>query len=139
MVEEGVATPAQIDEVVSNSFGFRLPFFGPFAIADIAGLDVYAGGFATLERAFGERLATPEVLRRVVADGRLGVKSGRGFHDRPGRGAGGAVPGPRVRRARRAAPGPRRPGSRPGRRLRFPVTVGLQEAGRCGRLRRCAA
>ncbi|WP_202619137.1 3-hydroxyacyl-CoA dehydrogenase family protein [Ornithinimicrobium cavernae] len=80
MVEEGIATPDQIDEVVRNSFGFRLPFFGPFAISDIAGLDVYAGSMATMERAYGERLAVPAVLAEHVASGRLGMKSGQGFY-----------------------------------------------------------
>jgi 3-hydroxybutyryl-CoA dehydrogenase len=40
-VEDGLASPAKVDEVVRNCFGFRLPFFGPFQIADMAGLDVY--------------------------------------------------------------------------------------------------
>ena len=40
-VEDGLASPAEVDEVVRNCFGFRLPFFGPFQIADMAGLDVY--------------------------------------------------------------------------------------------------
>lgn len=80
MVEEGVADPAQIDEVVQNSFGFRLPFFGPFAISDIAGLDVYAGSIRTMERDFGERFAVPDVLLGHVAEGRLGLKTGEGFY-----------------------------------------------------------
>ena len=40
-VEEGLASPDEVDEVVKSCFGFRLPFFGPFQIADMAGLDVY--------------------------------------------------------------------------------------------------
>jgi 3-hydroxybutyryl-CoA dehydrogenase len=80
MVEEEVATPEQIDEVVKNSFGFRLPFFGPFAISDIAGLDVYSGSFVTMERAFGSRFEAPKVLLARVSSGRLGVKSGEGFY-----------------------------------------------------------
>jgi 3-hydroxybutyryl-CoA dehydrogenase len=83
IVEDGIATPADIDEVVSNSFGFRLPFFGPFAIADIAGLDVYRDGFATMERAFGERIGTPALLRAQVEAGRHGLKTGQGFFDYP--------------------------------------------------------
>ena len=35
IVEDGVATPEQVDEIVRSSFGFRLPFFGPFTIADM--------------------------------------------------------------------------------------------------------
>ena len=53
IVEDGLATPEQVDEVVRSSFGFRLPFFGPFTIADMAGLDVYGDIYATLERGLG--------------------------------------------------------------------------------------
>jgi 3-hydroxybutyryl-CoA dehydrogenase len=79
IVEEGVADATAVDSIVTSTFGFRLPFFGPFAIADMAGLDVYADSFKTLEQAFGERLAAPKVLTDLVAQGRFGVKSGSGF------------------------------------------------------------
>jgi 3-hydroxybutyryl-CoA dehydrogenase len=79
MVEEGLATPEEVDEVVSNSFGFRLAVFGPFAIADIAGLDVYEGSFRSMEAAFGPRMSAPGLLREKVAQGRLGLKTGGGF------------------------------------------------------------
>jgi 3-hydroxybutyryl-CoA dehydrogenase len=79
IVEDGIATPAQVDEVVRSSFGFRLPFFGPFTIADLAGLDVYADIYATLERGLGPGFSAPEVLRERVANGDFGVKTGRGF------------------------------------------------------------
>lgn len=79
IVEEGLATPAEIDEVVTNAFGFRLPFFGPFAIADMAGLDVYAGAYETLSDTFGQRLAAPSLLTELVNQGKLGVKTGEGF------------------------------------------------------------
>src|SRR5699024_10948186 len=57
IVEEGVATAEDVDTIVRTTFGFRLGFFGPFAIADQAGLDVYANCFVTFEDAFGDRLA----------------------------------------------------------------------------------
>lgn len=78
-VEEGVATPEDVDVIVRTTFGFRLGFFGPFAIADQAGLDVYANCFKTFEEAYGSRLATPKMLSDAVAAGRLGVKNGRGI------------------------------------------------------------
>jgi len=81
IVEDGVAGPADIDEVVRNSFGFRLPFFGPFAIADIAGLDVYRDGFATMQAAYGDRIGTPALLTEMVEGGRHGLKNGQGFYD----------------------------------------------------------
>ena len=83
MVEEGLATPEQIDLVVANAFGFRLALFGPFAIADMAGLDVYDRSYASLETEYGERLASPRMLRELVESGRLGTKSGGGFLDIP--------------------------------------------------------
>lgn len=81
MVEEGVATPEKIDAVVRSSFGYRLPFFGPFAIADMAGLDVYANSYKTLSAAYGTRFAVPPSLRDKVARGDLGTKSGHGYLD----------------------------------------------------------
>lgn len=79
IVEDGIATAEQVDEVVRSSFGFRLPFFGPFTIADMAGLDVYADIFETLERALGAGFAAPAILREHVDRGELGVKAGGGF------------------------------------------------------------
>ena len=79
LVEEGVATPEDVDVIVRTTFGYRLPFFGPFAIADMAGLDVYRDGFRTLEAHYGERLAVPAMLTELVERGRYGVKQGGGF------------------------------------------------------------
>ncbi|MCL2471414.1 MAG: 3-hydroxyacyl-CoA dehydrogenase family protein [Propionibacteriaceae bacterium] len=77
--EEGTATPAQIDAVVRTTFGFRLALFGPFAIGDMAGLDVYRASYETLHKAYGERFAPPESLDRMVGEGDLGLKSGGGY------------------------------------------------------------
>ena len=79
IVEEGIATAEDVDTIVSTTFGFRLAFFGPFAIADMAGLDVYANCFKTFEDAYGSRLATPELLKQLVSEGKFGTKSGEGF------------------------------------------------------------
>lgn len=81
MVEEGLATPSDIDTVVSNAFGFRLALFGPFAIGDMAGLDVYAASYESLAAQYGERLAAPALLTETVDAGNLGLKSGKGFLD----------------------------------------------------------
>ena len=83
LMEEGVADAESIDKIVRTTFGFRLPFFGPFAIADMAGLDVYKFCYASFEGDFPERFKTPKVLDDLVADGALGVKSGRGFLNSP--------------------------------------------------------
>jgi 3-hydroxybutyryl-CoA dehydrogenase len=79
IVEEGLATPEQVDLVVTNSFGYRLPFFGPFAVGDISGLDVYAGAYDSLQAHYGERFSAPTSLTEKVASHNLGVKKGGGF------------------------------------------------------------
>lgn len=79
LVEEGIASPEDIDTVVRTTFGFRLPFFGPFAIADMAGLDIYRDCFTTFEKHYGPRLASPEMLTDLVESGHLGLKQGGGF------------------------------------------------------------
>jgi 3-hydroxybutyryl-CoA dehydrogenase len=79
LVEEGVATAEDVDIVVRTTFGYRLPFFGPFAIADMAGLDIYAAGFGTLAEHYGERFASPAVLTELVDSGHYGVKKDGGF------------------------------------------------------------
>lgn len=83
LVEEGVATPEDIDTIVRTTFGFRLPFFGPFAIADMAGLDVYSFCYASLQTRWPERFATPAALSELVDAGKLGTKTGAGFLDVP--------------------------------------------------------
>ena len=79
IVEQGVASVEDVDTIVRTTFGFRLGFFGPFAIADQAGLPVYAKGYTTLENEFGERMATPKLLTDAVAGGREGTKNGKGL------------------------------------------------------------
>jgi 3-hydroxybutyryl-CoA dehydrogenase len=80
-VEDGLASPEEVDEVVRSCFGFRLPFFGPFAIADMAGLDVYASVLGVLEEGLGERFEPPRMLLDLVEEGRAGTKTGAGFLD----------------------------------------------------------
>lgn len=80
-VADGLASPEEVDEIVRASFGFRLPFYGPFQIADMAGLDTYASVLETLHDGLGERFYVPERLRAAVDAGRLGTKTGAGFAD----------------------------------------------------------
>jgi 3-hydroxybutyryl-CoA dehydrogenase len=81
LVDEGVASVEDIDMIARTTFGFRLPFFGPFAIADMAGLDVYAFCYRSLQTTFPERFATPPILQERIDAGQLGTKSGGGFRE----------------------------------------------------------
>ena len=78
MLEEGVASAADIDTAME--LGYRHPM-GPLRTTDIVGLDVRLGIAEELEAAFGERFAPPALLRRLVAEGHLGRKSGTGFYE----------------------------------------------------------
>ena len=79
-VEDGIATPEEVDEVARSTFGFRLPFFGPFQIADMAGLDVYSAVMQQHRDGLGERFFVPDMLRERVERGENGTSSGAGFY-----------------------------------------------------------
>jgi len=78
MVEEGVASAADIDAAME--LGYRHAM-GPLRTTDIVGLDVRLGIAEELERELGDRFAPPALLRRLVDEGRLGRKAGRGFYE----------------------------------------------------------
>lgn len=81
LVAKGVASPEEIDRVVKAGFGRRLPVTGVFGTADLGGLDVY---LSICEHLYPDLCASskaPADLQRLVATGRLGVKSGAGWKD----------------------------------------------------------
>jgi 3-hydroxybutyryl-CoA dehydrogenase len=79
MVEQGVASPQDIDRAME--LGYNHPM-GPLKLTDVVGLDVRLGIAEYLHAELGgEQYRPPEILRRMVAEGRLGKKSGRGFYD----------------------------------------------------------
>jgi 3-hydroxybutyryl-CoA dehydrogenase len=79
MVEEGVASPADIDRALE--LGYRHPM-GPLRLTDLVGLDVRLDIARYLHAELGgDRFRPPEILERMVAEGRLGRKSGRGFYE----------------------------------------------------------
>ena len=76
MLEEGVASAEDIDAAMV--LGYRFPI-GPLRLTDLVGLDVRLGIAEHLHGELGERFAPPALLRTMVAEGRLGRKSGEGF------------------------------------------------------------
>jgi 3-hydroxybutyryl-CoA dehydrogenase len=77
-VMEGVAAPAAIDAVMK--LGMKHPM-GPLELADFIGLDVCLAIMNVLHEGFGDPKYRPcPLLKRMVAAGQLGKKSGRGFY-----------------------------------------------------------
>jgi 3-hydroxybutyryl-CoA dehydrogenase len=79
MLEEGVAQAADIDRALE--LGYRHPM-GPLKLTDLVGLDVRLDIARYLHDKLGaERFKPPAILERLVAEGHLGKKTGRGFYD----------------------------------------------------------
>ncbi|HXV75037.1 MAG TPA: 3-hydroxyacyl-CoA dehydrogenase family protein, partial [Candidatus Polarisedimenticolaceae bacterium] len=79
MLEQGVASADDIDKAMT--LGYRHPM-GPLRLTDLVGLDVRLAIAEYLHRELGsDAFRPPEILRRMVARGDLGKKSGRGFYE----------------------------------------------------------
>jgi 3-hydroxybutyryl-CoA dehydrogenase len=79
LLEQGIGTVEDIDKGVRLAFGRRM---GPLETGDLVGLDVsYGALMAIYEESKDMRFSPPELLRRKVAEGHLGRKTGRGWYD----------------------------------------------------------
>ena len=78
MLEEGVASAEDIDKAME--LGYNHPM-GPLRLTDLVGLDVRLGIADYLAGALGARFDAPQLLRDMVAAGKLGRKTGRGFYE----------------------------------------------------------
>jgi enoyl-CoA hydratase/3-hydroxyacyl-CoA dehydrogenase len=85
VLEEGVCTVREIDLGMMAGAGLdpRRGLFPPFWKADLEGLDTILERMERYEESHGERFAPPRILKRLVAQGRLGLKSGQGFYAYP--------------------------------------------------------
>ncbi len=81
LLDAGVASAEDIDLAVRTSFGIRFPVTGPLESADISGLDVIEAIHRYLLPDLDSSNGPQPPLKKLVAAGELGVKSGRGFHD----------------------------------------------------------
>jgi 3-hydroxybutyryl-CoA dehydrogenase len=84
MVEEGVATPEDIDKATRFGFGFRYASIGVVEFIDYGGNDILYYACRYLAQALGERYAPPQIVERMMQEGRNGLRSGRGFYDYSG-------------------------------------------------------
>lgn len=85
VLEEGVASHRDIDFGMMAGAGLdpRRGLMPPFMKADVEGLDAVLERMESAQERHGERFTPPTILRRLVAQGRLGVKAGQGFYAYP--------------------------------------------------------
>jgi 3-hydroxybutyryl-CoA dehydrogenase len=82
MVEEGVASPEDIDKAIKYGFGLRFATLGMLEFIDWGGGDILFHASRYLTRALGDdRYAAPEIVERNMAEGRIGLNAGQGFLD----------------------------------------------------------
>jgi len=80
LIEQGLATPEDVDAAVRYGFGFRFVAAGPILQKDLAGLDIHCAAAATIYPSLCNDTEPSRVLRERVAAGKFGVKSGEGFY-----------------------------------------------------------
>jgi 3-hydroxybutyryl-CoA dehydrogenase len=83
LVDQGVATPEEIDEAIRGTIGFRFAAVGPLEIHDFAGLDIQLTTYRNLVAEIRSDTLPPEAIEQLVAGGRLGIKTGQGFYSYP--------------------------------------------------------
>jgi 3-hydroxybutyryl-CoA dehydrogenase len=82
MVQEGVASAADIDKAIKYGFGFRFAVLGLLEFIDWGGGDILHYASRTLTGALGsDRYAAPEIIGRNMAEGKIGLRTGQGFLD----------------------------------------------------------
>jgi len=85
MLEEGLATAEDIDTAVKMTLGLRLPILGPLETVDLGGMDTFLYAYDYLYKTLGEKFKPPNLLKRKVELGELGIKTGKGFYDYKGK------------------------------------------------------
>ena len=79
LVERGICDAASVDTVIKASFGRRLAVLGPLENADLVGTDLTLDIHNTVLADLEHRPGPSPLLQEMVAEGRLGMKSGEGF------------------------------------------------------------
>lgn len=81
IVDQGIATPEAVDDIVKYSLGRRWGILGPIVSADLGGLDVFDNISKYLYADLSNTTGEDAQLKAKVAEGHLGLKTGQGFYD----------------------------------------------------------
>lgn len=84
IVEMGVATPEDVDNVLKGGLGMRYATAGPFETGDMSGVDIFYQISSYLFPELSDRKDVPKQLADAYANGNYGIKTGKGFYDYPG-------------------------------------------------------
>ncbi|MFY0804325.1 3-hydroxyacyl-CoA dehydrogenase family protein [Peribacillus frigoritolerans] len=79
LLKDGVADAEDIDTAITAGPGFRWAFTGPIEIADFGGLDTWQRVFDNVSPVLDQSKEAPDLIRDLVAEGKLGTKSGEGI------------------------------------------------------------
>jgi len=86
LAEQGIATMEDIDMTWTQHLGLRYCHIGPFEAMDLFGLDTELSQYSYLHEMLGEtKFQPPDLLKRKVKNGELGLKTGKGFYDYTGK------------------------------------------------------
>lgn len=83
LIENGVATPEDVDAAMQYSYGFRLPVLGPLLSNDLSGLDVILTIADYLFPAISDAKEPSAIFKDLVAQGYYGAKTGKGWYEYP--------------------------------------------------------
>jgi 3-hydroxybutyryl-CoA dehydrogenase len=81
IVEQGYADVEEVDKSMIYGHGRRLPVTGPFCSADMGGLDIFHTISAYLFADLSNASEPSKLMQKIVEEGNLGLKSGKGFYD----------------------------------------------------------
>jgi 3-hydroxybutyryl-CoA dehydrogenase len=81
LIDSGIASPEDIDVAVRYSFGFRYAAIGPVLQKEISGWDSTAAAAREIYPTLSNATVPAACLERLVAEGKLGMKSGAGFFE----------------------------------------------------------
>ncbi len=81
LVEMGIASPQDVETAIKAGMGLRFPVYGPLEHLDAVGLDLGVAVQSTVLPSLCNSTEPGELLRSLVAEGKLGEKSGQGFYN----------------------------------------------------------
>ncbi|MDD2546185.1 MAG: 3-hydroxyacyl-CoA dehydrogenase family protein, partial [Burkholderiaceae bacterium] len=81
LIDEGIASPEDVDAAVRFGFGFRFLAAGPVLQRDHAGIEIHTAAAATMYPTLSNTDTPAQALRERVARGDLGMKTGKGFFE----------------------------------------------------------